>query len=325
MPPADFSASAPYDLFSHYVGCTLCPRRCGADRLHGETGACNETASLRAARAALHFWEEPALAGSEDAMKEHGCGAVFFTGCALRCVYCQNQAISRSETGFPVTPEQLVRIYFDLAKKGASCIDLVTPDHFLPHIILSIKEAKAQGFPLPFVWNGSGYSDPDVLRLLDGLIDIYLTDFKYLDPALAGDLSAAPDYPCFAKAGLAEMVRQCGAPVYAPDGKLIRGVIVRHLVLPGHIKASAEVLRYLHETYGDSVILSILRQYTPPASLPAHLSAKYPELLRSLTKREYGRIVNAALSFGIENAYLQEAGTDKDSFIPAFDGEGILS
>ncbi len=311
------------DLLSLYSHCMLCPRRCGADRLRGEKGICGESAVLRAARAALHFWEEPCLAGSEEEMKTNGCGAVFFTGCALRCAYCQNRNISRGDFGLPIDAERLTEIYFELADQGAFCIDLVTPDHFLPHVVLSIRKAKNSGFSLPFVWNGGGYSDPEILRMMDGLIDIYLTDLKYLDPALSRDLSGAADYPVFAKAALREMVRQCGTPRYSDTGKLLSGVIVRHLVLPGHINASKEVLRYLQETYGAEIILSILRQYTPPKTLPAALAGKYPELLRTLTRREYDRIVEAALALEIENAYLQEAGVDKDSFIPAFNGEGL--
>ena len=309
----------------------LCPRRCGADRLSGETGACGETAELRAARAALHFWEEPCLTGPDDpaGASRKGCGAVFFTGCALRCAYCQNGSISRGKAGAPLTAERLTEIFFELAGQGASCIDLVTPDHFLPHVVAAVRAAKERGLSLPVVWNCSGYADPAVLRLLDGIVDIYLTDLKYLDPALAGEFSAAPDYPAWAKDALSEMVRQRGAPVRDDTGKLVSGVIVRHLVLPGHVMPSCGVLRYLAETYGNQVIVSILRQYTPPSApetdaRSAKVLRAHPELLRPLTAREYDRAVRAALDYGLENAYLQEAGTEKESFIPAFDGTGIM-
>ncbi len=354
-------------LFDLYKNCRLCPRRCGADRLAGEKGFCGETADLRAARAALHFWEEPCLTGGTDDTSAPGCspagisspaagaasGAVFFTGCSLRCAYCQNGVLSRGEFGLPLTAEDLADCFLSLEKQGAANIDLVTPDHFLPHAVSAVKLAKERGLALPVVWNCSGYADPEVLRYLEGIVDIYLADFKYLDKTLAKDLSSAPDYPEYAKAALAEMVRQTGPCVFTagadgtaaegplPGGRLVRGVIVRHLVLPGHIRASADVLSYLHERYGDRILLSIMAQYTPPAMQPAAGDAprcgsgpaserreeavfrKYPELLRPLTRREYGRIEDAALALGIENAYVQDLHTAKDSFIPVFDGTGL--
>ncbi len=372
-------------LFDLYKNCRLCPRRCGADRLAGEKGFCGETAQLRAARAALHFWEEPCLTGGTDDTSASGCspavsssrsagaasGAVFFTGCSLRCAYCQNGVLSRGEFGLPLSAEGLADCFLSLQDQGAANIDLVTPDHFLPHAAAAVKLAKERGLALPVVWNCSGYADPEVLRYLEGIVDIYLADFKYLDKTLAKDLSSAPDYPEYAKAALAEMVRQTGPCIFTagavetaaegplPGGRLMRGVIVRHLVLPGHIRASADVLTYLHETYGDRILLSIMAQYTPPAggtsdSTSSAVSAapssgtasavsaaplsstapadrlretavfqKYPELLRPLTRREYGRITDAALSLGIENAYVQDLHTAKDSFIPVFDGTGL--
>lgn len=353
------------DLFELYKNCRLCPRRCGADRLAGDKGFCGETAHLRAARAALHFWEEPCLTGGTDAVSSAerspsgqsgpgaGSGAVFFTGCSLRCAYCQNGVLSRGEFGLPLSAEGLADCFLSLQKQGAANIDLVTPDHFLPHAAAAVKLAKERGLALPVVWNCSGYADPEVLRYLEGIVDIYLADFKYLDKTLAKDLSAAPDYPEYAKAALAEMVRQTGPCVFTggtdgtaaegplPGGRLMRGVIVRHLVLPGHVRASIDALSYLHKTYGDRIMLSIMAQYTPPAAAPAAFGApqpgilpvpdlreaavfrKYPELLRPLTRREYDRVVSAAIALGIENAYIQDLHTAKDSFIPVFDGTGL--
>ncbi len=318
-------------IFDAYRSCRLCPRKCGADRLAGRTGFCGETASLRLGRAALHVWEEPCLAG------EHGAGAVFFAGCSLRCVYCQNGKLSRGEEGVAVTPpqtesrgkdisvencvrdaERLADIFLSLAAQGAACIDLVTPDHFLPHVIYAVKKARLSGLSLPVVCNCSGYADENIRRMPEGIFDIYLTDFKYLDSGLAKDLSSAPDYPEKASAALREMVRQ--QPELIFEGSLLKkGVIVRHLILPGHVHASMDILTYLHEQFGDRILLSLMNQFTPEGSAEGH-----PELSRTLTRREYRRVLEHAISLGITNAYMQEGGTASESFIPSFDGTGVL-
>ena len=301
-------------IFDLYRTCRLCPRGCGADRLSGKTGFCGETAELRAGRAALHLWEEPPLTGCR------GAGAVFFSGCSLRCVYCQNYDLAHSKEGVPVTADALAEVFLSLEAQGAACLDLVTPDHFVPHIIYAVKKARQSGLTLPVVWNCSGYERAETLRLLDGIVDIYLADFKYLRGDLAGKYSGAPDYPEFASAALAEMVRQQPEPVFSENGDLLRkGVLVRHLILPGQVRASMDVIRYLHETYGEKILLSIMNQYTPSA----RLSSDYPELARRLTKREYRRVIDYALSLGVENAFIQEGKTAEESFIPAFDGTGI--
>ncbi len=308
-------------------------------------------------RAALHFWEEPCLSGTQDPGAEElagvaanvrqdedpaapaapaaagesrasGSGAVFFAGCSLGCVYCQNRELSRGRAGVPVSDGRLAEIFLELQEKGALNINLVTGDHFAPQIAQALQSARAQGLTVPAVWNCSGYQSPECLALLDGLIDIYLTDLKYMRPETAARYSNAPDYPDVARAALAEMVRQQPEPVFGPDGAMERGVIVRHLLLPGHVKEAKEAVRYVHETYGERVMLSLMSQYTPmPASGPQEMGrdplADLPELRRPVTRREYDSLVSYALDLGVENGFIQEGGAAKESFIPAFDGEGV--
>lgn len=295
--------------------CVFCPRACRADRHAGTKGFCGETYTIRVGRAALHLWEEPCITG------ENGSGTVFFAGCTLRCVYCQNYALLQSGAGIAVTEQQLAETFLKLAEKGASNINLVTPDHFIPQILPAIRIARDSGLSLPFVWNLSGYETVEQIRMIEEYADIYLTDLKYLDPELAGRYSSAPDYPETAKAALAEMVRQKPLLKYEGSGTLKEGVIVRHLLLPSHVNASKAVLRYLHETYGEQILISIMNQYTPRPGIEEN----YPELGRRTTRREYERLVDYAISLGIENAFIQEGTTALESFIPAFDGEGILA
>lgn len=292
--------------------CYLCPRGCGALREEGRAGMCGEADEIRASRAALHFWEEPCISGSA------GSGAIFFSGCALRCVYCQNGEISRGG-GFPVSAERLRDIMFELKEKGAQNINLVTPSHFVPQLTPVLRSVRAEGLALPIVYNTSAYETVDMLRSLEGLVDVWLPDFKYLDAERAGRYSKAPDYPEVAKAALREMVRQCGQPELDESGRMVRGVIVRHLVLPGGILEAKRVVRYLHETYGDSIYISILGQYTPRPGI----EKDYPELAGRLRRRDYERVVDAALRCGVTQAFVQEAGCEKESFIPAFDGTGL--
>ena len=262
----------------------------------------------------LHFWEEPCISGTR------GSGAVFFAGCALRCVYCQNHELIRSGAGTAVTAERLAAIFFELKEKGAANINLVTPDHFIPQILPAIHTAKRRGLDLPFVWNLSGYETVPVLKAIEDAADIYLTDFKYLSPETAARYSGAPDYPEVAKAALTEMVRQKPLLKYDDKEMLREGVIVRHLLLPGHVAGSRDVLRYLHDTCGDRILISILNQYTPRPGI----GERFPELVRRVTKREYDQLVDYALSIGITNAFIQEGAAASESFIPAFDGEGVL-
>lgn len=292
--------------------CKLCPRNCGADRLSGQAGYCGEPAEIFAARAALHMWEEPCLVG------DTGSGTVFFSGCNLKCVFCQNHNIAVGQTGRPIPISRLSEIFLELQEKGAANINLVTPTHYIPQICLALKSAKEKGLHLPIVYNTSGYEKAESLHLLDGLIDIYLPDFKYFSSELSSKYSFASDYFQHACLALAEMYRQTGPCRFDSQGMLKQGIIVRHLLLPGQTKDSKKILHYLHDTYGDNIWISIMNQYTPLS----HVSA-IPELNRRVTEAEYNRVVDYAIRLGITNAFIQEGDTAEESFIPPFDLEGI--
>ncbi len=294
--------------------CNLCPRQCNITR----PGFCGEGEMLSIARAALHYWEEPCISGDK------GSGAVFFTGCNLKCIYCQNAAISDGGVGRKITSEELCDIFFDLKNQGANNINLVTPTHFIKQIKEAIIMAKEKGFDLPFVYNTSGYEKVESLKLLDGLIDIYLPDFKYMDVKKAKDYSNAPDYPDTAKKAIEEMVRQVGKCVTGDDGIMRKGIIVRHLVLPLGVHNAKDVIDYLYDTYGDLVYVSVMNQYTPLYDSDVLSEAQrkrletFPELHRRTTKREYEKVVDYCIDKGMTNVFIQEGETAKESFIPAF-------
>lgn len=292
--------------------CRLCPRNCGADRLSGQRGRCGMTARLSVARAALHMWEEPCISGEE------GSGTVFFSGCALGCVYCQNHEIAAGQTGKEITVERLAEIFLELQGKKANNINLVTAGHYLPQVVRALELAKAEGLEIPVVYNSGGYEKAETLRMLNGLVDIYLPDMKYMSPEIAGRYSAAPDYFQVAQTALAEMVRQTGHAVFDERDMMQRGVIVRHLQLPGCLEDSKRVIRYLYEAYGDDIYISIMNQYTP---LP--YVACIPELNRRITEEEYDELVDYAIDLGVENGFIQEGETAEESFIPPFNIEGV--
>ena len=307
--------------------CNLCPRSCGVDRTLGGTGFCGMSDQLKIARAALHYWEEPCISGTgPDGGRGPGSGTVFFSGCNLRCVYCQNHDISSQGFGACIDTGRLTEIFFELKAQGAVNINLVTPTHYIPPIVTALERARAAGLNLPIVWNTGGYESVEGLKMLEGLVDIYLPDFKYMDEDRAELYSAARDYPAVAKAALGEMFRQVGEPVFDEAGLMKRGMIVRHLLLPGGRRDSMEVLRYLYETYGDGIYISIMSQYTP---LPEVLNrsggrVKFPELYRRVSPRSYDRLVEYALGLGITNAFIQEGDAAEESFIPPFTLTGVL-
>ncbi len=295
--------------------CDLCPRKCLVDRKKGEKGICGQTENLKVARAALHFWEEPCISG------DAGSGAVFFSGCPLHCVFCQNENIANGTVGKEISLERLVDIFLELQEKGANNINLVTPGHFVPQITKALDLAKQEGLKLPIVYNTSSYETVETIKRLEGYVDIYLPDFKYMSPGLSKKYSHAPDYAEVAKAAIAEMVRQTGKAVFVngdEDNLILRGTIVRHLTLPGCMEDSMQILKYLHETYGDMIYISIMNQFTPLSNLE-----KYPELNRRITDEEYETLVDYAIEIGIENGFIQEGDTAEESFIPAFDCEGV--
>ena len=292
--------------------CKVCPRNCGADRLSDQKGFCRAGAEIILARAALHMWEEPCISGKE------GSGAVFFSGCSLGCKFCQNRQISRGQTGKKVTADRLADIFLELQQQKANNINLVTAGHFLPQVAEAIEKSRNRGLQIPVVYNSSGYEKAEMLKLLEGLVDIYLPDFKYMDPELAEKYSYAKDYPEVAKEALKEMVRQTGTPEFDRRGIMKKGVIVRHLLLPGHVKDSRRVLEYLLSTYGKEIYISLMNQYTP---MPAMKDDS--RLSRKVTDREYQRLIDYGLQLGLENGFIQEGETAKESFIPEFNGEGI--
>lgn len=291
-----------------YENCRLCPRECGRNRMVQETGVCGAGADMMVARAALHMWEEPCISG------EKGSGAVFFSGCPLHCVYCQNFEISDGKRGSRVDTEALVDIFFRLAAEGAANINLVTADHYIPSVCVAIDRARADGFSLPFIYNTGSYVKAESLRQLEGRIDVYLPDMKYMDADTAMKYSHAPDYPEVAKQAIAEMVRQCGRVEFAEDGYIKKGVIVRHLLLPGQLLAAEQIVKYLWETYGNRIFLSLMSQYTPVHDI----GVKFPELAMPVRKKNYKKLIDYTIKLGVEQAYYQEGDTIGESFIPEF-------
>ena len=297
--------------------CELCPRGCKVNREIGQLGICKVSSQLKVARAALHFWEETCISGTK------GSGAVFFSGCSMHCFFCQNQEIANGVVGKEISRERLTEILLELQEKGANNINFVTPGHYVPQIIWSVEQAKRQGLRIPIVYNTSSYEKVDTLKQLEGIVDVYLPDFKYWNPELAAKYSNAPDYPEVAKSAIAEMVRQQPEAKFVYDEEqglelIKKGVVVRQLLLPGQLKDAKQIVKYLHETYGNQIYLSLMSQYTPLAHVE-----KYPELNRKVSRRSYEAYVDYAIEIGVENGYIQEEDVAEESFIPAFDGEGV--
>ena len=300
-----------------YENCQLCPRMCQVNRVKGQTGVCKVSSKLKVARAALHFWEETCISGTK------GSGAVFFSGCSMHCVFCQNQEIAQGVSGKEISKERLVEIFLELQEQGANNINLVTPGQYVPHIIWGVEQAKRQGLNIPIVYNTSSYEKIETLKQLEGIVDVYLPDFKYWSPELAAKYSNAPDYPDVAKAAIAEMVRQQPEVLFSYDGEqdvdlIQKGVIVRQLLLPGQLSDAKKIVSYLHEAYGEKIYLSLMSQYTPLKHVQ-----NYPELNRKVSRKAYDEYVDYALAIGVENGYIQEEDVAEESFIPAFDGEGV--
>ena len=292
--------------------CNLCPRECNVDRGLGKTGFCKVPNHIKVARAALHYWEEPCISGEE------GSGTVFFSGCNLRCVYCQNKKIAEGVYGKEITVDRLAAIFLELQEKGANNINLVTPTHYAIQIASALQKAKEQGLSIPVVYNSSAYEKVEILKLLEGYVDIYLPDFKYMDEGLSKRYSNAQDYPYLARKAIEEMVRQVGRPQFDQKGMLKKGVVVRHMVLPGHVSDSKNVIKYLYDVYGNDIFISILNQYTPLGGLD-----NYPEINRKLREKEYEEVVDYAIEIGVENGFIQEGDVADESFIPDFDGQGV--
>lgn len=293
-----------------FSSCCLCPRECGADRLAGNSGICGCSDKIKIARYSLHQWEEPCISG------EHGSGTVFFSGCNMRCVFCQNHVISAGGKGFEVDTERLAEIFMELQEMGAHNINLVTPTHFAPQIMVSLDTAKIRGLKIPVVYNTSGYEKTDTLKMLDGYVDIYMPDMKYKNSKYSEKYSYAEDYFSIAQKALKEMFRQTG-PVQVREGIMQKGMIVRHLMLPGLLLDTKKVVDYLYRTYGDDIYISLMSQYTP---LP-HIK-DFPELDRTINKKSYEAMVNYCVNEGMNNVFIQEGESASESFIPEFfDGQ----
>ena len=295
--------------FKEYENCRLCARNCGVNRTVS-TGFCKATDEMYIARAALHYWEEPPISGT------NGSGTIFFSGCSLSCVFCQNRDISRGRAGKTVKIDRLADIMMNLQSKGAHNINLVTPTHFVPSIAESIKIARAKGLSVPIVYNTGSYDNLSTLKMLDGLVDVYLPDLKYFKSKTASELSSAADYPMVARATIDEMVRQVGEPIFDRQGIMTRGVIVRILLLPSHVAEAKLSLKYLMDTYGDKIYVSLMNQYTP-------MQGMRPPLDRKVTRDEYYQLTDYAERLGLVNGFTQEFGTAEESFIPPFDNTGV--
>ena len=292
-----------------YENCHLCARNCGINR-HKALGYCRETSEIYLSRAALHMWEEPPISGM------NGSGTIFFSGCSLSCVFCQNVDISRGRSGKPVSTERLAEIMLELEAKGAHNINLVTPTHYIPSLAVAIPMARKMGLTIPIVYNTGSYDNVDALRTLDGLVDIYLPDLKYYNAKTAESYSHAGDYPIVARDAIAEMYRQVGSPIFDDEGIMRRGMIVRILLLPGRVAEAKLSLKYLIDTYGDNIYISLMNQYTPMPGMA-------PPLNRKVTREEYNELLDYAEKLGLKNGFTQDFGTANESFIPPFDLTGV--
>lgn len=293
--------------------CNLCRRYCSVNRLDGELGVCAATDKIKVARAELHLWEEPPISCDK------GSGTVFFSHCNLKCVFCQNHEISQEYNGAEITIERLSNIFLELQEKGASNINLVTPTHYVPQIMEAIEIAKNNGLTLPILYNTNGYDTLDTIKLLDGYIDVYLPDFKYFDDKYCKKYSKANNYSDNILPILEEMVRQTGTPSFDDKGRILKGVIIRHLMLPGLLFDSKKVIDQIYTTFGDKVYVSIMNQYTP-----MHKAILYPEINKHLNPKLYDSLINYASDIGITNGFIQDEGSNTEEYVPSFNYEGVL-
>ena len=310
--PETALGNMPEPLVALLRSCRLCPRACGRNRLAGETGFCGAGALPRVALASLHHWEEPCISG------DRGSGTVFFSHCNLRCVFCQNHDISHGGFGKDLTVPELARVFLRLAQRGAHNINLVTPAHYLPQAAWAIRLAREQGLAIPIVYNTNAYELPESLAHLEGLVDVYLPDLKYRSERAAGRYSSARDYFARATRAILEMHRQVGPARFSPDGLMTRGVLVRHLVLPGHADDSKRVLDWIRANLPRDTYVSVMSQY-----VPVHLAARFPEINRRLTQEEYEEVLDHFEEIGLENGFMQDLSSQDSSFTPKFDLGGL--
>ena len=298
------------EKFIEYENCNICPRNCNVNR-YKSVGYCKMPAQLYASRASIHMWEEPPISG------ENGSGTVFFTGCNLKCIYCQNYEIALGSYGEEINSEKLADIYLNLQKNNVHNINLVTPSHYIPTIRKSLIIAKKRGLNIPVVYNTSSYDSVESLKTLRGLVDIYLADFKYFSNDISKKYSNAKNYVEVAKSAIEEMYNQVGINQFDENEMMKSGVIVRHLMLPDHLEDSKKIVRYLYSEYKDNIYLSLMNQFTPVRKV------KYENLNKKISIKDYDKLIDYAISLGVENAFIQEGETVDESFIPSFNLSGI--
>lgn len=303
------------NIFKDYENCTLCPRECKVNRGQ-QVGVCKAKNQVALARAALHYWEEPCISGTS------GSGAVFFSGCAMHCVFCQNEEIANGNVGLAIDDGRLVEIFLELQDQGANNINLVTAGHFLPHVIWAVEHARNQGLTIPIVYNTGSYEKVDSIKRLEGIVDIYLPDFKYWDKKISKRYCHAENYADIASMAIAEMVRQQPKSAFydksSEEHLMSQGVIARHLLLPGQLHDSMQILKFLYGMYGNDIYYSLMSQFTPLSNVD-----NYPELKTRVSKEAYDALVDYALRLGIKNGFTQEREVARESFIPHFDYEGV--
>jgi putative pyruvate formate lyase activating enzyme len=292
--------------------CRLCPRNCGVNRLEGNLGFCRAGKDVRIAKVSLHDWEEPCVSGGR------GSGTVFFSNCNLRCVFCQNHKISEESYGKDVSIDRLVEIFLEQQERGAHNINLVTPTHYVPQIIEAVKIAKRDGLRLPILYNTNSYENVETIQSLDGTVDVYLADLKYYSDSYAQKYSGVSGYFLHAYTAIQEMSRQVGKPVFDSESMMQRGLIIRHLMLPGLLFDTKKIMDYIMDAYGDSVYVSIMNQYTP-----MHRAGQFPEIDKQLNKRHYESIIQYCLDSGMHNAFIQDPGTATEDYVPDFNLSGI--
>lgn len=295
-----------------YENCTLCPRNCSVNRSSGQLGYCRTDHEIKAALASVHLWEEPPISG------KNGSGTIFFSGCNLRCVFCQNYSISSENYGKTISSERLSEIMLEEQAMGVHNINLVTGTHFIPSIIEAVQKAKNSGLTIPIVYNSGGYEKPETLKMLEGIVDIYLPDIKYFSSELSLKYSGASDYFLYASEAVMEMYRQTGKNTFDDSGILKKGVIIRHMILPSHKDDSYKILDWIRDNIGTEAWVSLLSQYTP-----AHNSDKYKEINRKIMSLEYTRVIDHFFNIGLKNGYMQEKTSAENKYTPTFDLSGL--
>lgn len=289
----------------------MCHRNCYVDRYH-EKGVCGASNKIKIARASLHYWEEPCISG------KYGSGAIFFSNCNLKCIFCQNKKISTNGWGKEISISRFSDICLELQEKNAHNINLVTPTHYVPSIISGIKKARKKGLTIPIVYNTSSYENIETIDSLKGIVDVYLPDLKYYDEEIGRKYSSVNNYFAIASENIDKMYEQVGKPIFDDNGMMVKGLIVRVLLLPGHLDDAKKIIKYLYEKYKDNIYISIMNQYTPLYKIE-----KYDNLNRKVTEEEYDELINYACDLGIINAFIQEGETQSDSFIPDFNMDGV--